>query len=276
METSRSSGLTPGQWAIRRATEGSANAEDLRARMERLRREVATQRPGAADWEASVLDNLASLLESMDHARVGWESMAAELSDAHEHLRAADHERTRLEEAEARLERVQEELTIARQERDDLDEANRRLRETAAEAEDLRRELDAARAGLEAHRREREAQEPMAREIAALRERLETARRERDLLAEERNAHTPLRSELLAARERIAALEKEAEQDLVLVCDLRARVNRLEEERDDTARKAREKVKRILAHIHEELDRIGAPKGEEMSFGERIRRLREP
>ena len=86
----------------------------------------------------------------------------------------------------------------------------------------------------------------------------------------------PRRELLAAARERIAVLEKEAETDLVLVCDLRARINRLEEERDDEAHKARSRMKRILTHIHEELDRIGAPKGEDLSFGERIRRLREP
>jgi chromosome segregation ATPase len=277
METSRSSGPPAGgPWAIRRATEDPQAEEDVRGRLEQLRQEVSAHRADAVEWEASLLDHLASLLDSMDHARLGWESMAAELSDAQRNLRAAGRERTKLDEAEAQLGQVREELAIATHEREELEEANRRLREAVGEVEALRRERDAAREACERERAahgERDA--ALGREIETLRDRLDTARRERDLLAEERDARENLRAELAAARERIAALEKEAEKDLVLVCDLRARVVRLEEERDDEARKGRQRVKRILARIHEELDRIGAPKGDELSFGERLRRLRE-
>jgi hypothetical protein len=58
------------------------------------------------------------------------------------------------------------------------------------------------------------------------------------------------------------------------MCDLRVQLNRLENDRDEAVRDRRKKVKKILSKVHDALDEAGAPGGKDLSYGERIRWLK--
>ena len=60
-----------------------------------------------------------------------------------------------------------------------------------------------------------------------------------------------------------------------MICDYRVKVNRLEEKVEETKDERRNKVRKILDKVHDELDGAGVPRGKEVSFGERIRWLKE-
>lgn len=262
METQRRDDRRAGPaWVIRRSDESQA---EVAAQVERLKQELESHRENAVDWEASVLDNVANLLDTMGRARVDWESLRAELTSVRANLETAQEAR--------------DELVELTGERDRLREANAELEERVA---GLLRELEAARERTADLERERaEAAEALARRTALeadldeTRMRLEAALRERDVLLEERAALESSRADLAEARERVAALERESEQSLVHICELRGRINRIEEERDEAVKAGKRKFRKVLAKIHEELDGIGAPKGADLSFGERIRRLK--
>ena len=86
------------------------------------------------------------------------------------------------------------------------------------------------------------------------------------------------RGELAAERDKdleaeCARLRKEYEEQLLLVCDLRVRENRLEQERDDASAYGRRKVRKIIDRVHEALDEAGVPREGDASYGERIRWL---
>ena len=125
------------------------------------------------------------------------------------------------------------------------------------ELEDGRRRLELVGDLLEAGLNEQRRLEGQAAELWA------AAKQRRD--AEER-ADT--------LRKECEALHKRAEDNLVELCDLRVQLNRLENERDDAQDERRKKIKKILSKVHAALDEAGAPRGEDLSFGERIRWLK--
>ena len=80
---------------------------------------------------------------------------------------------------------------------------------------------------------------------------------------------------LKSRKEQCASLERETEQNLVVICDFRVKVNRLEKKVEEKKEERRTKVRKILDKVHAELDAAGAPQGDEVSFGERIRWLKQ-
>ncbi len=269
--------------------------------------------PGnVVNWEASCLKDVANLLESLDRARAEWKSLSTQLGEAktalaqerrvreqldraHEQLVAARREGDGLREqagrtafaeaaAAAALERVAElEGRVfdarAQTETAEADVVQMRERLTTVQRErDVLAENEQDCAGLKA-------------ETAELRTRLKRAEGARKELEEERDRAASIQRELDRTRERLAAAEqahatrlqalerdlaqarKENEAQMILVCDLRVKLNRLEKERDDAKEHGKKKLRATLEKIHEALDATGAPRGDELSYGDRIRWL---
>ncbi|MEM8886108.1 MAG: hypothetical protein AAGD14_18735, partial [Planctomycetota bacterium] len=82
-----------------------------------------------------------------------------------------------------------------------------------------------------------------------------------------------LQDELERTRNKLATVEKDHEQNMVQLFDLRTRATRLEEKVDEAQKHERQRVRRILDKIHGALDDVGAPRGDDLSFSERIRKL---
>jgi len=267
----------------------------------RLRAGLEEADPRLLDWEATCLRHVASLLDSLEVARTEWDSLAGRLDEVRVARTRAEEERA---ECAGEAERLRAELESVRRERDALAAAAGELETRNRELADLRERLEvlepledrheALRAELEqtrvrlrdAERAQEEARvgreriESLERELEVSGARLETALRERDILAESRREAGLRDRDLKQVREQLASqqrlcerLRAESEENLLLVCELRTRINRREEERDEALRDGRRKVKKILGRMHAVLDEVGAPRGEEMSFGERIRRL---
>ncbi|MGH7162632.1 MAG: hypothetical protein ACREID_04040, partial [Planctomycetota bacterium] len=141
----------------------------------------------------------------------------------------------------------------------ELEQSRTRLQEVGR----LREQIQAAQLRWESAQAElRDTQGHLA-ETAAERDRLLVVARARD----------DSRAALAQAQARIKALQKDSDENIVLVCELRNQIGRIEKERDAAQERAAEKVKKILKKVHEELDAAGAPMAEEMSYGERIRLL---
>ena len=51
------------------------------------------------------------------------------------------------------------------------------------------------------------------------------------------------------------------------------KLNRLEKERDEASEHGKKKLRSALEKIHDALDAAGAPKGDDLSYGDRIRWL---
>jgi chromosome segregation ATPase len=153
-----------------------------------------------------------------------------------------EHERDELLEARRKLTAVQEQLAALERERDELSAA-REL------GESLQTELDETQRKLNAVARERDVLRQAALQSGGATDRVASLKRE------------------------CAKAKKDAESSLLETCDLRVKVNRLEGELDETKRELKRKTKKILSKIHEDLDGVGAPSGEDLSFGQRIRRL---
>ncbi len=284
------------------------------------RAETPDPRADVATWEATVMKDVATLLDSLEIARTEWEALNARLGQAQTRLHAAEGRAASAEQVASEIASLKKDVASAQSalasEREarvaaelERDEARAQLeseretrqrassaatgelelvRQQAAEADD---ELERKAEELALAQRGREKANALAStltsELDQLRAEFGTVRRERDLLAESGK-------DMASAAERIAATDREreeaeefaskqqaeiqrltteSEQNLVLICDLRSRINRIETQRDEATSTARRKTKKILRKIHESLDAVGAPAGEEMSYGERIRRL---
>ncbi len=251
-----------------------------RSEIDRLREELKADRPDLADWEASCLESVADLLEQLESARRRWDAMAAELAEREEEIAALREERTQAEASARAAERVAADLARTRAELETLRRERAALAAADTELQVVRAELSRERERGEAARAEAraEAEEELARARASIEElgaRVELVTGQRDVLAEAGRAHGAKESALALARQRLGELEKQVGQHLVEVCDLRARIVRVEAERDEAQRNAARKSKRILEKVHDELDDAGAPRGDEASFGERIRYLKQ-
>jgi hypothetical protein len=110
-------------------------------------------------------------------------------------------------------------------------------------------------------------------ETAELRTRLKRAEGARKELDEERDRSASIERELERTRKDVALARKEHEEQMVLVCDLRVKLNRLEKERDEASEHGKRKLRSTLEKIHDALDAAGAPRGEDLSYGDRIRWL---
>ncbi|MHC4338793.1 MAG: hypothetical protein ACYSX0_01085 [Planctomycetota bacterium] len=282
----------------RRDADSSWQIQESDAFLEQDREERADPDPPDAgvDWEGSLLQKVTDLLDSLEEMRARWGTLNRRLLEAEEDLRRAEREGAG---REVELERVSSELENLRAERDALASAGAELAATSDALHDARRRLET----IERERDElREAHE----KAASLRERLVESERERGELSGAKELADSVQAELqetsqqLSAvkrerdtlaeavrgmeetRDRIENLEREctkakkaAEESLLEACDLRVKVNKLEGALDEANRAARKKSKKILSKIHESLDDAGAPTGDEMSFGERIRRLKQ-
>jgi len=262
------------------------NAQEER---ERIRRGLEVP-SNVRDWEASCLKHVADLLDTLEQARGEWGSLSAQLTKARAKLEELREDRTRLRDEREKLKREREAL---RTECENLRADRDTLAALQGEHEVLRTERDRLSEEIETLRRA--ADEGGAREQELAGERDELLTRAERLEEEKRRAEKERdelarASEQAASAERVAehegearyevlrreheSLQKKVEEQTVLACDFRARVNRLEEQRDDAERNGRRKVKKILKRIHAALDELGAPAGEDVSFGERLRRFR--
>jgi chromosome segregation ATPase len=259
---------------------------------EQIRRDLDESPSNLVQWEAACLKDMASLLESLERARSEWQSLSAQLVEARS--LAAEERRTREE-----LQRAREQVAALRREADTLREEAQRVvfAEAAAAAAlervaELERRLGDARAQSDA----------AAAELVRTAERLATVQRERDVLAENEQTCAQLkaeaaelrtrlkraegaRKELDEERDRAASIErelertrreaaqakKEAEGQMILACDLRVQLNRLEKERDAAAERGKQKLRATVEKVHAALDETGAPRGDDLSFSERIR-----
>jgi chromosome segregation ATPase len=289
-----------------------ADSAAVLSHLEDLLASVQASPESHPDWEAACLMSVADLLENLGKARSGWGSLAGRLTEARSRVDAAKTReetiRRDLVESTRLLEETKRDLAEARRETEkiaDLDGQIRRLRteldaaqyrigeadrldeerqaaqernsslqseldETKWQLAELTRERDEATGQVDALRAENEA---LKQEAEGLRSRL--AEMEAQLTeAHQQAASQPDSSEQVeAVRREMDRLKRDHEQDLVALCDLRVTVNRLEQERDAALKERKRKVKKILAKVHAALDEAGAPHGDEMSFGERIRRL---
>jgi len=261
---------------------------------EQIRHDLDETPTDLVHWEAACLKDMASLLESLERARSEWQSLSAQLAEAKSAV--AEERRTREE-----LDRAREQLLAARREADAMrEQAGRLAFAEAAAAAALERvaELDARLGDARAQATAAET------EFVRTRERLATVQRERDVLAEneqqcaglkaetaelrtrlkraegarkeldeERDRATSIERELDRTRRDLAQARLEGEEQMLLACDLRVQLNRLEKERDDTADHGKRKLRAVLEKVHDSLDQAGAPRGDDLSFGDRIRWL---
>jgi chromosome segregation ATPase len=259
-----------------------------------IRRDLDDNPGNLVNWEAACLKDVASLLESLERARAEWQALSAQLSEAKAAL--AQERRVREE-----LDRLREQLASARREADQLREpagrtafaesaaaaALERVQELEKRVEDARAQAETAEAEL-VRTRERFATVQRERDVLAeneqgtsglkaetaeLRTRLKRAEGARKELDEERDRSASIERELERMRKDLALARKEQEEQMVLVCDLRVKLNRLEKERDEATERGKKKLRTTLEKIHESLDAAGAPKGEELSYGDRLRWL---
>lgn len=246
------------------------------------------------NWEAACLKDVASLLESLERARAEWQSLSAQLGEAKAAL--AQEQRTREE-----LDRVREHFMTARREADALREQagrtafaeaaaaaalervaelERRLGDARAQAEIAEADVVRARERLATVQRERDVLAEneqqcadLKAETAELRTRLKRAEGARKELQEERDRAVSIERELERTRKELAQAKKEGEAQMVLACELGVKVNRLEKEREDAAERGKQKLRATLEKIHKALDETGAPRGDDLSFSDRIRWL---
>ena len=119
--------------------EWTAAATDAAPDTQQLRRELQDAPRELVDWEASCLKNIADLLDSLDKARVRWESLGNDLKEARSRLARVQEERDLLAESHADAEKARGE---ARQAREELEEVRCERDGTAAELAAMREELE--------------------------------------------------------------------------------------------------------------------------------------
>ncbi len=217
-------------------------------------------------------DRLRSERDLLEAGRADLEAMCAELLDARRRLEGLQQEAEGL--AEARL----EELKAARAEcataRPQIEALAAERTALAARRDALLAERKGALAELEARATERDRLQSEMEKVRRERDELMAAAADRERSGEGlRREKDAAHSSLARMQERLKILEEEAEQSLLVICDLRYQVNQIEKGRTAAQQSGAAKVKKILAKIHAELDTVGAPNGAEMSFGERIRLL---
>ncbi|MHC4448959.1 MAG: hypothetical protein ACYS0E_02295 [Planctomycetota bacterium] len=295
--------------------EWTAAATDAAPDTHQLRRELQDAPRELVDWEASCLKNIADLLDSLDKARVRWESLGNDLKEAQSRLARVQEERDLLAESHADAEKAREE---ARQAREELEEVRCERDGTAGELAAMREQLEGQMTGqqdLAVLRAENEALEQrlmerkneiedwqrryaevegneaefrrlMERrdeELADAKGRLvesdlavEDAREKQaaaERALEEAGDSVQLEANLQRSQDKLAQVEKDHADNLVVLFDLKTRSARLEEKLDEAQKHERKRVRKILDKIHGALDDVGAPRGGDLSYSERIRRL---
>jgi len=297
------------------AGEWNAAATDAAPDTQQLRRELRDAPRELVDWEASCLKNIADLLDSLDKARVRWESLGNDLKEARARLARVQEERDLLAESHADAEKARDEARQAREELEDIRrERDATASELAATREQLElrlhsdQDLDVLRAENEAleqrllekkaeiddwarrhaelqaseqqfrrlmERRDAELAEAKGRlveaDLAVEDAREKQAAAERDLA--DAGSREQWQDQLQRTTQKLAKIEKDHETDLVELCDLRARVAKLEGKLDEQQSHERRRVRKILDKIHSALDEVGAPRGDDLSYSERVRRL---
>ncbi len=343
---------TSGDWHA--ATTGSATPDT-----EKLRRELQDAPRELVDWEASCLKNISDLLDSLDKARVRWESVGSDLSEARTRLQRVQEERDLLAEshtdadkARTEIKQMRDELEDVRRERDRTaeelvitkEQVESHLAEQAVGVASVKQELAGLKEELtgltDRNRSLAASRDSLTLQLGTLKEEAVSTSEQLGILGEENEAleerlverkgeteewkrrHEALenseqqmrrlmekRDEELAdtkgrlieadlkleeerekrhAAERTAGsaedlkrlqlkmnkLNKEHEQNLVMLFDQRTKATRLEEKLEESEDHERARVKKIISKIHKELDAAGAPAGNDASFGERIRSLK--
>ena len=264
---------------------GARPGEERGPEMERLRRDLDAYQSSAESWEAACLKSVADLLDSLDQARGEQDALSRRVADLHTDLETESEKRQRLKETLAELERKAERVSRLRAERDELlssvESSAETLAASQAELEELRPKVATAEADRAEWNVALEKVRSGQAELEETRGRLTAMRKERDDLAAELRDYEAVDEARKKAEERAKtlrsqcdALNKRAEENLVEMCDLRVQLNRLENDRDDARRERRQKVKKILSKVHAALDEAGAPRGKDLSYGERIRWLK--
>jgi len=245
--------------------ESHADAQKAREELRDVREELEAIRRERDDVAAS-------LVAAREQIEAYASAQESGVSKAQEDLEGLQAEVARMREENAALE---ESLIDAKADQTDLERQQREGDETAQE---LRRLLE-MRDQEVAAAKGRLVESDLAVEDA--REQQATLQREVDALREARSSNAELAEEMESLRELHAKTEQklvkvvqEHEQDLVQLFDLRTKSTRLEEKLDDSDKKTRRKVRKIIDKIHSELDEIGAPGDRESSYGERIRQLK--
>jgi len=270
-------------WISRRA--GARSEDQPASGMERLRRDLAAYQSTAGSWEAACLKSVADLLDSLDKARGAQETLNSRLAELHADLEVETEERQHLKDTVAEFEGKVREVVRIRAERDELlshvDDEAATLAEAQTELEQLRAKVAAAEAGrnewnaaLQKVQISQTELEETHGKLAAAEEERDEAIAERDQLARRLEDYESVKKKLRGLRAESEALNRRAEETLIEMCDLRVQLNRLETDRDEAVRDRRKKVKKILSKVHAALDEAGAPGGEDLSYGERIRWLR--
>jgi len=280
-------------WLARRT---GARRGDAEIDLDGLREDIEAYPAQPGSWEAACLKNIANLLESLEQARTEQATLSGRLADTRAKLTTTETERDEFETRVAEFNATDRATRDLEKERDDLLESLDNMTAELAEVREQRRAeieeqrkreedregqltgLREALAQVEVEREEWDAALARVRssqqDLDETRESLAMAVRERDALAENARDTDAMRRKIETLREECEEFERAREDSLVETCDLRVQVNRLEHDIEEERDQRRRKVKKILAKIHGELDEAGAPRGEDLSFGERVRWLR--
>ncbi len=270
-------------WMSRRA--GARSEDQPTSGMERLRRDLAAYQSTADSWEAACLKSVADLLDSLDKARGEQDALTTRLAELHADLEVETEERQLLKDTVAEFEGKAQEVVRIRAERDKLlshvDDGAETLAEAQTELEQLRAKVAAAEAGRDEWNAALQKVQSSQAELEETHANLAAARKEREEAIAERNQLTARLEDYESVKRRAEtlrtetkALNRRAEETLLEMCDLRVQLNRLENDRDEAVRDRRKKVKKILSKVHAALDEAGAPGGKDLSYGERIRWLK--
>ena len=234
----------------------AAGTTDATPDSERLRQELRDAPRDLVDWEASCLKNIADLLDSLDRARVRWETLGQELKETEERLDRAQEERDLLAESHSDAQKAREEL---RQVRGELEDIRRERDEVAADLVGVREQLEthlSAQHDDAVARREELAQ--ATSDNAQLRDELETARRKqedavdterglRDTVAKRNAEHADLQGRLIEVD---LALEDEREKNAGL--EANARASGEAEQRAERAEQVEQRTTEKLARVEAE------------------------
>ena len=242
-----------------RLAEARAELERTRERLSKVERSLADarERRAAAEKESERL-KAAAEQHAADQEAAG--RLRLELEQTRTRLRDAQHAETDYRAAVDRADSLQAEL----------DELRWQLNESTRERDELMAERDAVARERRSLLTERD---ELARRLEEVARREEDNRKQLDEHAQVVEEHARAARQVRTLQEERDTLSRQHEQDLVAVCDLRVALNRAERERDDAVSQRDRKMKKILKKIHQVLDEVGAPRGDELSYGERIRRL---
>ena len=270
-------------WISRRS--GARSEDQPTSGMEQIRRDLAAYQSTADSWEAACLKSVADLLDSLDKARGEQDALTTRLAELHADLEVETEERQLLKDTVAEFEGKVQDVVRIRAERDKLlshvDDGAETLAEAQTELEQLRAHVAAAEAGRDEWNAALQKVQSSQAELDETHRKLATAEGERDEAIAEQDELTARLEDYESVKRRAEtlrtetkALNRRAEETLLEMCDLRVQLNRLENDRDEAVRDRRKKVKKILSKVHDALDEAGAPGGKDLSYGERIRWLK--